>query len=143
MQPAQQQGLRFPSISSVRVLSIRWLLVSAFLADSIQQIHSLRASGVISSHAARAAPEEVRTFRKSVGTLCTTPVAIPFLVIRLLYQIFRWNAQCFGEGRIFKLGFATQLLHYPTGGGYRIRTCEGLRPRVFKTRALNHSANSP
>ena len=87
MQPAQQQGLRFPSISSMRALSIRWLLVSAFLADSIQQTHSLRASGVISSHATRAVGEEVRTFRKSVGILCTATVEIPFLVIRLLYQI--------------------------------------------------------
>src|SRR3989344_2022912 len=26
-------------------------------------------------------------------------------------------------------------------GGYRIRTCEGLLPRVFDTRALNRSAN--
>ena len=80
MQPAQQQGLRFPSISSVRVLAIRWLLVSAFLADSTQQVHSLRASGVMSSHAASTAEEEVGTFRKSVGTLCTIAVEIPFLV---------------------------------------------------------------
>src|SRR3989344_9283529 len=28
-------------------------------------------------------------------------------------------------------------------GGYRIRTCEGLRPQVFKTCAINHSANPP
>jgi ABC-type sugar transport system permease subunit len=87
MQPAQQQGRRFPSISSVRVLSIRWLLVSAFLADTIQQIHSLRASGVISSHAARADGAEARVFRKSAGTLCTTPVAISFLVMGVFYQI--------------------------------------------------------
>src|SRR3989344_5271321 len=76
MQPAQQQGLRFPSISSARVLSIRRLLVSGCLADSTQQIHSLRASGVISSHASSAFGKEVRAFRKSIGTLCATPVAI-------------------------------------------------------------------
>src|SRR3989344_2946729 len=99
MQPAQQQGLRFPSISSSLVLSILWRRVSCFLADRIQQIHSLRASGVISSHTVRAVGEEVRTFRKSVGIVCTTPPAISppaslrealragFLVIRLLYQI--------------------------------------------------------
>src|SRR3989338_401392 len=93
MQPAQQQGLRFPSISSARVLSIRRLLVSTFLADRIQQINSLRASGVIPSHASRAAGEEMRVFRKSVGALCTATATclsagrILFLVIRLLYQI--------------------------------------------------------
>ena len=93
MQPAQQQGRRFPSISSLRVLSIRRLLVSGFLADSIQQIHSLRASGLISSQAARAAGAEVRVFRKSAGSLCTTPAAISFLVIpsvlcKLKYLLF-------------------------------------------------------
>jgi len=54
--PAQQQGRRFPSMSSVRTLWTRLLLVSCFLAFSTQQIHSLRASGVISSHRANAAP---------------------------------------------------------------------------------------
>ena len=87
MQPAQQQGRRIPSKSSVCVLSIRRLLVSGFLADSIQQIHSLRASGVISSHAASDAGEEIRIFRKSSGTLCTTPAEISFLVISLSYLL--------------------------------------------------------
>lgn len=76
MQPAQQQGRRFPSISSECVLPILRFRVSGFLADSIQHIHSLRASGVIFSHAARALGAEVRVFRKSAGTLCTAPVAI-------------------------------------------------------------------
>src|SRR3989344_4945180 len=100
MQPAQQQGRRIPSISSVRVLSIRWLLVSGFLADSIQQIHSLRARGVISSHTARAALAEVRVFCKSAGILCTTPPAtclpvgkvsflvIPSMLCKLVYLLF-------------------------------------------------------
>jgi hypothetical protein len=39
-----------------------------------QQIHSLRASGVISSHFVRAAGSETSAFRKSAGTLWTTPV---------------------------------------------------------------------
>ncbi len=76
MQPAKQQGRRFPATSSARVLSIRRPLVSGFLADRIQQSHSLRASGVISSHATRALGAEVRVFRKSAGTPCTTPPAI-------------------------------------------------------------------
>jgi len=103
MQPAQQQGRRMPSLSSVRVLSIWSSLVSGFLTDSIQHIHSLRASGVISSHADSAFGSEVRIFRKSSGTLCTTPAAIfppaslcealraGFLVMRLFYQIKDYN----------------------------------------------------
>ena len=63
-------------------------LVSAFLPDVTQQIHSLRASGVISSHTVRAADVEIMAFRKSSGILCATPPAILFLVIRLFYQIF-------------------------------------------------------
>ena len=94
MQPAKQQGLRFPAISSARTRSIRRFLVSAFLADRVQQTHSLHASGVMPSHAARAAPEEVMAFRKSMGTLCTTLAEIPFLGIRLLYQIhWRWREE--------------------------------------------------
>ena len=57
------------------------LLVSGFLTEITQQIHSLRASGVISSHLARAAGSEVRAFRKSAGTLCTAPAETAFLVM--------------------------------------------------------------
>src|SRR3990167_3311147 len=94
MQPAQQHGRRIPSLSSSTALLMCSLLVFGFLTDTTQQIHSLRASGVISSHAARAASVEIRAFRKSSGTLCTTPVAISFLVMRLFYQI-RLNAKGF------------------------------------------------
>ena len=51
----------------------------------VQQIHSFLASGVISSHAVNAALSEARHFRKSAGTLCTTPPGISFLVIILFY----------------------------------------------------------
>jgi hypothetical protein len=50
----------------------------------VQQIHSLRASGVISSHFARAAESETSAFRKSAGTLWTTPVDSLF-AMDLLY----------------------------------------------------------
>ena len=60
------------------------LLVSGFLTEITQQIHSLRASGVMSSHFARAAGSEMRTFRKSAGTLCTAQGEIAFLVIDFL-----------------------------------------------------------
>src|SRR5215469_3294303 len=55
------------------------LLVSGFLTEITQQIHSLRASSVISSHFALAAGSEMRTLRKSAGTLCTAPGEIAFL----------------------------------------------------------------
>ena len=57
------------------------LLVSGFLTEITQQIHSLRASGVISSHFVRATGSEMRTFRKSAGTLCTAPGESAFLFI--------------------------------------------------------------
>ena len=56
-------------------------LVSGFLTEITQQIHSLRASGVISSHFARATGSEMRTFRKSAGTLCTAPGESAVLVM--------------------------------------------------------------
>ena len=96
-QPGQQQGRRFPSLSSVRTLSIRLLLVSGFLVSSTQQIHSLRASGVMSSHSANATLSAVRVFRKSVGTLCTTPVAISLLDISLFCQFFCSKAHLFNK----------------------------------------------
>jgi len=61
------------------------LLVSGFLTEITQQIHSLRASGVISSHFARAIASEVMTFRKSAGTLCTAPGEIAFLLMISFY----------------------------------------------------------
>src|SRR5258707_4647889 len=60
------------------------LLVSGFLTEITQQIHSLRASGVMSSHFARATESEMRTFRKSGGTLCSTPGEIAFLLINFI-----------------------------------------------------------
>ncbi len=54
---------------------MRIILVSAFLPDVTQQIHSLRASGVISSHTARAAGADIRALRKSSGIVCIVPPA--------------------------------------------------------------------
>ena len=59
-------------------------LVSGFLTKITQQIHSLRASGVISSHCFHAAGSETRAFRKSAGTVWTTP-AESFLAMASLY----------------------------------------------------------
>jgi hypothetical protein len=53
---------------------MRLVLVSSFLAEIIQQIHSLRASGVMSSHPACILEDEVISFLKSAGSLCATPL---------------------------------------------------------------------
>lgn len=81
IQPYQQQGRRMPSFSSVRTLSTCSLLVSGFFTEIAQQIHSLRASGVRSSHTASAVASEVRVSRKSSGNSWTTPPEITFSVI--------------------------------------------------------------
>jgi len=62
---------------------MRMPLVSAFLPDMIQQIHSLRASGVISSQTACAVGTEATAFRKSAGISCTIVAKTPFFAIRL------------------------------------------------------------
>jgi hypothetical protein len=63
------------------------LLVSGFFTEITQQIHSLRASGVISSHFARAAGSERRTLRRSLGTLWIAPAEIVFLTIASFYIV--------------------------------------------------------
>jgi hypothetical protein len=80
--PIQQQGRRIPSLSSARVLSTCSFLVSGFLTEITQQIHSLRDSGVRLFHIESASGSEARASRKSGGTLCTTPVEIFTLLIR-------------------------------------------------------------
>ena len=77
-------------MSSPITLLICSFLVSSFLTKVTQHIHSLRASGVRSSHISNAALSEVRAFRKSVGSLCTTPGEIVLLII-VFYQtgVFR------------------------------------------------------
>src|SRR3989338_6926538 len=84
VQPAQQHGLRIPPLSFERAFSILILLVSTFLPDVTQQIHSLRASGVISSHTARAAGVPLSAFRKSLGILCTVPPTSSLLILIII-----------------------------------------------------------
>ena len=61
------------------------LLVSDFLPEVTQQIHSLRASGVMSFHKACALGAEVSALRKSAGIPCNMPVAT-FWVMKLFYH---------------------------------------------------------
>jgi hypothetical protein len=64
------------------------LRVSGFLTEITQQIHSLRASGVISSHFALATGSEMRTLRKSAGKLCTAPGEIALLVMDFILPCY-------------------------------------------------------
>jgi hypothetical protein len=90
MQPIQQQGRRTPSLSSARTLSTCWLLVSGFLTEIVQHIHSLRASGVRSSHAASAVASAARAFCRSSGSSCTTPPEISFAAA-VMYLCYYYN----------------------------------------------------
>lgn len=65
--PNQQHGRRIPSFSSETTLSTCSSLFEGVLTEIVQQIHSLRASGVISSHAASALRSDVRALRRSAG----------------------------------------------------------------------------
>jgi hypothetical protein len=84
MHPAQQQGRRSPFIILSRMIRILRPLVSDFFADIIQHIHSLRARGVISSHTESSGVFETSFSRKSVGTVCATPEATFFVLIRYM-----------------------------------------------------------
>ena len=82
-QPGQQHGRRIPSLSSEHTLSTCCRLVSSFLTETVQQIHSLRASGVMSSQAANAFSSDASAILRSAGRLCTTPWEIRIVVIGL------------------------------------------------------------
>src|SRR3989344_1288152 len=61
--------------------------VSSFLPEITQQIHSFRASDVMSSHTAWAGLAEAMAFRKSLGNLCGgSVVKILLLVINSYYH---------------------------------------------------------
>ena len=85
-QPAQQQDRRMPLRILSRPTIMRRLLVSSFLADVTQQIHSLRASGVISAHTSFTIGSELIALRKSTGILCPAPEAISLLGVVISNQ---------------------------------------------------------
>lgn len=70
---------------------IRMPLVSDFLPDVTQQIHSLRASGVVLPHVASARGDDRSASLRSGGSRCTTPPAIS-LVMGSFYQTFDRDA---------------------------------------------------
>ena len=67
--PAQQHGLRMPELSFDLPTTIRLALVSCFLAEVIQQIHSFRASGVMSSQISDSFKSLSNAFFRSCGIL--------------------------------------------------------------------------
>ena len=71
--PGQQHGRRCPSSSSSWVRRIRRSRVMACLAPSTQQMNSLRARDVMSFQAPSAVGFAISAFRRSAGSLCTTP----------------------------------------------------------------------
>jgi hypothetical protein len=61
---------------------MRRFLVSSFLADVTQQIHSFRASGVICAQRLFTATSDSMALRKSDGSLWIAPPAIALVVMR-------------------------------------------------------------
>jgi hypothetical protein len=73
LHPGQQQGRRWPSSSSSWVRRMRRSRVVCCLASSTQQMNSLRAKGVMSLQASKAAVLAISASRRSAGSVCTTP----------------------------------------------------------------------
>src|SRR5262245_36515312 len=67
--PGQQHGLRMPPRILSMPTSMRRFLVASCLAEVTQQIHSFRASGVISAQRLLAAALDAIALRKSAGSL--------------------------------------------------------------------------
>jgi len=71
-----------PLFNFESALSILIFLVSDILLEVTQQIHSLRARGVMSCQSSSTFGLEARAFRKSSGILCTVPAEIlPFFFV--------------------------------------------------------------
>ena len=61
---------------------MRRFLVSSFLAEVTQQIHSFRASGVMAAQRLSATASDSMAFRKSAGSSWIVPLLIALVVIR-------------------------------------------------------------
>jgi hypothetical protein len=94
VQPAQQHGLRMPPFIFEIAFLILIPLVSAFFPEITQQIHSLRAKGVISSHSVRTLGTEETASRKSSGIVCTV-LEETFLVFIGINNYIKKNSMTF------------------------------------------------
>jgi hypothetical protein len=63
---------------------MRRFLVSSFLAELTQQIHSFRASGVIAAQRLLAAASDSMALRKSDGSLWIVPPVVALVVMHQL-----------------------------------------------------------
>lgn len=72
-----------PLFSLDSAFLMRMSLVSTFLPEVTQQIHSFRASGVMSSHSFTTFPEDKIAFPRSAGSLCTVPEESLFGMVEL------------------------------------------------------------
>ena len=90
-QPGQQHGLRIPLRILSRPTSMRRCLVSSFLADVTQQIHSFRASGVMAAQRPFAAASDSMARRKSDGSLWIVPPAIALVVMHQFSRLLSPN----------------------------------------------------
>ncbi len=133
--PIQQHGRRLPLPRSAIALSTCFARVSGFLTEIVQQIHSLRASGVRPFHVARASGWAASAFRMSAGTPCATPAAMFPSFIGVTVRPRRGcRNETRGRGDEFKCSLAERVGFEPTN------PC-GLP--LFKSGAFNHSATSP
>jgi hypothetical protein len=80
LHPGQQQGRRWPSSSSSWARRMRRSRVVSCLASSTQQMNSLRARGVMSFQAWSAVALAISAWRRSAGSLCTTPPGTRWLL---------------------------------------------------------------
>jgi hypothetical protein len=65
---------------------MRRFLVSSFLADVTQQIHSFRANGVMLIQRSLTSASDSIAWRKSAGILCTVPEAIGARVMGVILR---------------------------------------------------------
>lgn len=85
IQPIQQQGRRFPALSSETTRFTCSSLVFCCFTVTVQQIHSLRANGVKLSHTVNALELAASASFRSFGNLCATPPAILFCFMFQFY----------------------------------------------------------
>jgi len=92
-----------------QALSIRRVRVSGRLAEVIHWIQSLRATGVMSDHNARAFGAAARAFRRSAGTLGSGSAPAD-----AISSVTMSPASAPADWRIFRLTFS-QWLFWPSG----------------------------
>src|SRR5947209_6150056 len=88
VQPIQQQGRRMPLRILLRPTAICFSLVASCFTLITQQIHSLRARGVMSSHKAKTLGSKDKAFFKSGGSVWTVPEEIFLADVRILFDCY-------------------------------------------------------